>query len=249
MKIYGLIGQTLRHSFSKRYFEQKFEQLGRFDCQYELFELPVIESLPDFIGAHPDLQGFNVTIPYKQSILPYLDDLEGEAQHIGAVNTVRIFRSEGQVHAIGYNTDAEGFRASLASKRLPTRALVLGTGGAAAAIAQVLRQWQVAFRMVSRTAGNGNLTYSELTPALIQQYPLIINCTPVGTQSDEKPALPYEAISEHHFLYDLVYNPEKTAFLKEGEKRHAHIQNGLQMLHLQAEAAWKIWQSNQRECL
>lgn len=249
MKQYGLIGKSLKHSLSKSYFEQKFKNEGRFDCIYSPFELTDIETLPEFIKQHPDLQGFTVTIPYKQSIIPLLDELDPEAERIGAVNVVRIFRSGEGIKLKGYNTDAEGFRRSLAGVKIPTQALVLGTGGAAAAIMEVLKQWDIDFRQVSRHSEQGMLAYKHLNGATLAKYPFIINCTPLGTLNQGMPDLPYEALTPSHFLYDLVYNPEKTPFLKEGEKHGCRIQNGLQMLYLQADAAWDIWQAKQRECL
>ncbi|MCQ2277306.1 MAG: shikimate dehydrogenase [Bacteroidales bacterium] len=252
MRLYGLIGRKLGHSFSKRYFEAKFAAENRSDCRYELFELPDISNLRDFICNHPDLQGLNVTIPYKQSVMALLDAVDPEAEQVGAVNTIRVFRDNGNVELVGFNTDVEGFRLSLAGKRIPSRALVLGTGGAAAAVAHVLRQWDVPFRQVSRHPENDEISYLQVSDSVLQDYPFVINCTPSGMYPavEEKPQLPYEVLTSNSFLYDLVYNPEKTLFLKEGEKRGAQIQNGMEMLRLQAEASWKIWNGAKRtECL
>lgn len=242
MKQYGLIGKSLKHSFSKSYFEEKFARERILDCQYELFELTDIQQFTGFIQNHPNLEGFNVTIPYKQSIIPYLDELEPEAAQVGAVNVVRIFRSGQQIYTKGYNTDIVGFRESLVSRALPKKALILGTGGAAAAVYHVLTQQGIDCQHVSRFQHPGMLTYEALTADIIHDYKMIVNCTPVGTMDNQCPPLPYEAIGKEHFLYDLVYNPLKTKFLEEGEKHHAATQNGLQMLHMQAEAGWKIWQ-------
>ena len=243
MRIYGLIGQSLGHSFSKRYFEDKFAHEQRFDCRYELFELPTIEHLTLLIEQHPDLIGFNVTIPYKQQIIPYLDEIDPEALRVGAVNTVRVTRADGKFKLFGYNTDIEGFRKSLVGQPLPAAALVLGSGGAAAAVTFVLRQWNVPYKIVSRRPHNEQLLYEQLTPAILTTHTWIINCTPVGMfpNVESKPSLPYEALTPQHFLYDLTYNPSVTAFLKEGAKRNCRTQNGLQMLYLQADAAWRIW--------
>lgn len=258
MKTYGLIGKSLNHSYSKSYFEEKFAREGIKDCCYRLFELPTIEQLPDFIASEPTLRGFNVTIPYKKSILDYLDELSPEAAAIGAVNVVkRVYEVHGvkEVHEVqrvkgesgvwlkGYNTDAEGFAMSLEGVELPERALVLGTGGAASAVGFVLRQRGIPFLQVSRTPGQGDITYAEVTGQILHDYPLLINCTPVGTSGnvDQQLTLPFEAITTRHFLYDLVYNPDVTPFLREGMRRVARVQNGLKMLHSQAEAAWRIW--------
>ena len=246
MKQYGLIGKSLKHSFSQSYFEEKFAKEKILDCQYELFELDDIQQLPTVLHNHPYLEGFNVTIPYKQSIIPFLDELDLEAEQVGAVNTVRVLRSGQQVHTKGFNTDIIGFRESLVGKILPPKALILGTGGAAAAVSHVLDQEGITCQFVSRSERPGTLTYEALTPDIIREHKLIVNCTPIGTMENQCPPLPYAAIGADHFLYDLVYNPAKTKFLEEGEKRHATIQSGLQMLHLQADAAWNIWQTNKR---
>ena len=243
MRQYGLIGKTLGHSFSQTYFQQKFAAENRPDCRYDNFELPAIDHLRTFVLQHPDLQGFNVTIPYKKEILPLLDELDPEAEQIGAVNTVRVLRDGSVIRLIGYNTDVEGFRLSLAGTPLPSRALILGTGGAAAAVTFVLRQLDVTCLTVSRHPNEKQISYAQLTPDIIRQHPLIVNCTPVGMFPHvmDCPPLPYEAITAKHFLYDLIYNPEETPFLREGRLRGARTQNGLPMLRLQAEAAWKIW--------
>ena len=243
MRQYGLIGKMLGHSFSQRYFEEKFALTGRFDCRYNLYELPSLEGFREFVDAVPDLMGLNVTIPYKQAVMPLLDELDPEAEAVGAVNTVRVRREEGRLRLAGYNTDVEGFRRSLAGHPLPPRALVLGTGGAAAAVTYVLRQWGVEYKMVSRRPTAEQAAYGEITPALVREWPWLINCTPVGMYPDVEtcPPVPYEALTGNNFLYDLVYNPEETLFLRRGRERGALTQNGLKMLHLQADAAWEIW--------
>ena len=240
MRQLGLIGKTLSHSFSKSYFEEKFQRENISDFSYELFELPDIQGIRAFIQQHPDLIGFNVTIPYKQAIIPYLDALSEEAAAVGAVNTVVIERLDGKAVTKGYNTDIIGFRESLRDVEIPGQALVLGTGGAAAAITYVLENLGCRCTGVSRDPQRG-LSYPSLTSAIIAQHKLIVNCTPLGTYPNinEKPDIPYDGISGEHFLYDLVYNPSETAFLKEGIRHGAKVQNGLSMLHAQAEAAWQ----------
>lgn len=249
MRHYGLIGQSLQHSFSQRYFTRKFAQENRSDCQYRLYELPDITQFKEFLQCHQDLLGLNVTIPYKQQIIPLLDDIDAEAERIGAINTVRIFRDGHSVRTVGYNTDVDGFRLSLAGHPLTDKALVLGTGGASAAVIYVLQDWGVACRQVSRTKNREWLCYSDLTPSIIAENRMIVNCTPLGMfpNVNTKPDVPYEALTEQHFLYDLVYNPEETLFLREGRLRGAQIQNGYKMLALQAEASWKIWNASQRQ--
>lgn len=243
MKTYGLIGKLLTHSYSKSYFEKKFVREGITDCGYRLFELPCIERLPDFIAFEPTLCGFNVTIPYKKSIIPFLDELSPEAEEIGAVNVVRLDRRGKHVVLKGYNTDAEGFFLSLAGEDVPAPALVFGAGGAAEAVMYALRRMQIPYMQVSRRGGAGQLLLSQVSAKDIEEHPLLINCTPVGTSgnADQRLELPYEALTAGHYLYDLVYNPDVTPFLKEGLRRGAHVQNGLKMLYLQAEEAWRIW--------
>lgn len=243
MKIFGLIGKSLAHSFSQSYFEEKFEKEGLHDCQYRLFEISSIEKLPELIASEPDLCGFNVTIPYKKSVMDYLDELSSEAAEIGAVNVVRVFRVGKQVVLKGYNTDSEGFIQSLAGEQVPSPAMVIGSGGAAAAVMHALSRLKIPFLQVSRKGGAGQLLLSQVSAKDIEAHPFLINCTPVGTYGnvDQRLTLPYEALTSKHFLYDLVYNPDVTPFLQEGLRRGARVQNGLKMLHLQAEAAWRIW--------
>ena len=244
MRQFGLIGKSLSHSFSKIYFEEKFRREHISDATYSLFELAHITEITDFIRQHPDLVGFNVTIPYKQQIIPFLDELSEEAHTVGAVNTVVIQHIDNQIKGKGYNTDIIGFRNSLQGINIPDSALILGSGGAAAAVKYVLEQLGCACTVVSRNPERG-LPYSALTSEIIRQHKLIVNCTPVGTFPDihEKPDIPYEGISGEHFLYDLVYNPSETAFLKEGILHGAKTQNGLAMLHAQAEAAWSFFKT------
>lgn len=243
MKTYGLIGKSLTHSYSKSFFEEKFAREGITECCYRLFELPTIPQLPDFIASEPTLCGFNVTIPYKQSIMDYLDELSPEAAEIGALNVVRVDRTGKQVVLKGYNTDSEGFSKSLAGVQVPGPAMVIGSGGAAAAVMHALRGMRVPYVQVSRQGVAGQLLLSQVSAKDIEEHSFLINCTPVGTSgnADQQLVLPYEAITSRHFLYDLVYNPDVTPFLREGMRRGARVQNGLRMLHLQAEAAWRIW--------
>lgn len=253
MNTYGLIGKSLKHSFSQVFFEEKFKKEGLADCQYRLFELPAITDLAQLLVSEPDMRGFNVTIPYKKSILPYLDELSPEAAAIGAVNVVKLVhevkgvKEVNEVWLKGYNTDAEGFALSLKGVVLPEKALVLGTGGAASAVSFVLRQRGIPFLQVSRSSGRGDLTYAEVTEEVLRDYRFVINCTPVGTLGEGQRLLPlpYEALTSAHFLYDLVYNPEVTPFLEKGKQYGARTQNGLKMLHLQAEAAWRIWRNSE----
>ena len=243
MREFGLIGKTLSHSFSQKYFEEKFQREHITDASYSLFEIADIKQIPAFLQQHPLLVGFNVTIPYKQQIIPYLDDLSEEAAAVNAVNAVIVKRIGDRIQTKGYNTDIEGFRHSLEGIKIPEKAMILGTGGAAAAVKHVLQQKGCEITLVSRNSLRG-FPYTALTPEIIAQHKLIVNCTPTGTYPNinEKPDIPYDGISGEHYLYDLVYNPSKTAFLKEGLRRGAKVQNGLAMLHAQAEAAWDIWQ-------
>ena len=242
MKRYGLIGYPLGHSFSQRYFTEKFEREGIAGCTYENFPIESIDRLDEVLERHPDLCGFNVTIPYKERIIPRLRSMAEEARKIGAVNCVRV-TPEGLV---GHNTDTYGFRTSLL-KLLdgahPERALVLGTGGASKAVKYVLEQLGIPFNVVSRKASAGNFTYDELTSETVRTRRLIVNATPLGTfpKTDECPDIPYEAIGETHFLFDLVYNPPLTEFLHRGQQQGAAIANGYDMLVGQAEKAWSIW--------
>lgn len=242
MKRYGLIGHPLGHSASARYFDAKFRAEGRDDCRYELYDLPQIEELPRLLAAKPALCGFNVTIPYKEQILPYLDSLSPEAERIGAVNCVR---REGN-RLTGFNTDADGVREALnelLQGEHPQAALVLGSGGAARAIRYVLDEQGIPYRSVSRDAQRGDLTYDQLSPRMLADYPLIVQATPVGMwpHTGEAPAIPYEGITPQHRLFDLIYNPPVTQFLAYGQTHGARTLNGERMFRTQAEASWRIW--------
>lgn len=251
MQRYGLIGRALSHSFSKEHFTEKFRREGLADCRYDLFELPVIGDLSGLLADTPDLRGFNVTIPYKESVIPYLSGLDPLAAAVGAVNTVAI--RDGKL--TGHNTDVHGFRSlvapALAGLQEPgsdirPRALVLGSGGASRAVAYVLREAGIRFRVVSRDRARGELTWDMVDRTVISVCRLIINTTPLGMFPDVEsaPSLPYEALTPKHVLIDLVYNPERTRFLKHGEEMGARTIGGLGMLREQAEAAWGIWNAN-----
>ncbi|OGX89869.1 shikimate dehydrogenase family protein [Hymenobacter coccineus] len=244
MREFGLIGRSLGHSFSQTYFTQKFLDLGLADCRYDLFELPTAAELPALLRAHQGLRGLNVTVPYKQDVLPLLDEVVPAAARIGAVNVIDV-RPDGRL--VGHNTDYIGFRESL-RRFFPaggpnTPALVLGMGGAAKAVEAALHDLGIPYQRVGRRPGAPGLTYADLTPAVLAAHPLIVNTTPVGTfpHVAEAPDLPYGALTPGHFLYDLVYNPRETAFMARGLAAGAQVKNGYEMLCLQAEAAWDIW--------
>ena len=241
MRTFGLLGRSLSHSFSQRYFSEKFDQLGLRDCRYELFELADIAELPQLLARHPDLAGLNVTIPYKEQIWPYLTRVAPSATRVGAVNVVEVLPG-GEL--VGHNTDYLGFRESL-RRFYPGRgpALVLGTGGAAKAVRVALQELGIPHQLVGRDPLRAHLTYAGLTSALVAGYPLLINATPLGTYPAVAgcPPLPYAAFTSQHYLFDLIYNPRETRFLQLGREAGAHTHNGLDMLERQAEAAWAIW--------
>lgn len=240
MKKFGLIGKNISYSFSRKFFQEKFNQL-QIDATYENFDLQHIEELKLVLQKNKSLNGLNVTIPYKESILPFLDELSPEAQQIQAVNTIKISNNQ----LIGYNTDAFGFMKSLFPilEKQHTHALILGTGGASKAVANALKSMGIEYRFVSRNPQQQNLAYADLDETIIQEHQLIINCTPVGTHPKvkESPALPYQFLESSHLLYDLVYNPPITEFLAKGKIRGCSIYNGKKMLEYQAERAWQIW--------
>jgi len=236
---YGLIGYPLVYSGSPEYYRQKFH------VDFKLFPLQKVTDFPDFLQQYPNLKGLCVTIPFKESILPYLHHISDEAQQIGAVNCIKIERQTGIMQLFGYNTDAAGFAAVLNHCKLPDKALIFGTGGAAKAVAYTLSLLSVSYKLVSRVKTKDNLTYKDITPELLHNYPLLINATPVGMYltTEALLPLPYEAITPQNILIDLIYSPLETLFLKEGKRRGAKIQNGLIMLHSQAELNWQIWMS------
>ncbi len=242
MRKFGLIGKKLGHSFSKIYFTEKFEKEGVQDAVYDLYELEQIEQLPELLVKEPQLVGLNVTVPYKEQVIPFLTELDAAAAEIGAVNTIKVEGGKTK----GYNTDYIGFKTTLQSfypEPEKGQALVLGTGGAAKAVCAALKALAISYTSVSRKATTGGITYNGITPDLLQQYNLIINTTPLGMYPEVEtlPPLPYASLTPQHYLYDLVYNPEQTAFLRKGEEAGAKTINGLAMLYGQAEAAWAIW--------
>jgi shikimate dehydrogenase len=244
LRQFGIIGHPLGHTFSPGYFAAKFEREGITGCRYDAYPLPRLAGFAKWVRSIPNLAGLNVTIPYKSAIIPLLDGLSEEAADIGAVNVIRI--AEGKL--TGYNSDVYGFAMSL-SRFLPTakpsgqQALVLGTGGSSRAVQFALRQMGVPFRLVSRSPQAGCLVYEEIGEAEMAAHPLIVNTTPVGMSPDVGacPPLPYQFATPGHYFFDLVYNPAQTRFLAEAAARGAHTRNGLEMLHLQAERAWQIW--------
>ncbi|WP_226789887.1 shikimate dehydrogenase family protein [Flagellimonas hadalis] len=237
---YGLLGKNISYSFSKGYFTQKFKNLGMDDHSYENFDLQDISEL-ETVLSQDNIKGFNVTIPYKEEVLAYLDQLDAKAEKIGAVNTIKITENGLK----GFNTDAYGFEKSLDPLLRPhhKKALILGTGGASKAIRFVLEEMGISTTYVSRSKKAGQYTYDELDKAIMEENTLVVNCTPLGTHPDieKKPDIPYQHIGKEHLLYDLIYNPAKTTFLALGEAQGATIQNGLGMLQWQAEKAWEIW--------
>ena len=240
MDRYGIIGFPLGHSFSRAFFTEKFQK-EHIDAEYVNFEIPSAHLLPEIVRSNPHLRGLNVTLPYKEAVIPMLDSMSDEAREIGAVNVIQV--REGRLK--GFNSDIIGFMGSLRPLLKPwhQHALVLGTGGASRAIRVGLERLGLDWTYVSRTAAEGRLTYSALTPEVMEHYQVIVNCSPVGMfpKVDACPDIPYHLLSSRHLLYDLVYNPEETLFLKRGAQQGATIKNGLEMLHLQALASWEFW--------
>lgn len=240
---YGLIGRNISYSFSRNYFRNKFRDEGIINATYSNFDIQTIEEFETKVKTAPEVKGFNVTIPYKESIIPYLDKLDKKAKNIGAVNTIRITK-KGKL--VGYNTDCYGFKKALKPhlKKRHKKALVLGTGGASKAIIYTLKQLNIDFSIVSRKASRTvDYTYESLSETDIESHQIIINCTPLGTHPNiqDCPKIPYQAISKKHILFDLIYNPEQTRFLQLGAINNATTINGLKMLEFQAEKAWLIW--------
>ncbi len=245
MRKFGLIGFPLGHSFSASYFGSKFQRENISDCSYANYPLKGIEELPGLIGSDTELSGLNVTIPYKTAVIRYLDHIDPEAEKVGAVNVLKISRPRGKPHISGFNTDIYGIRAVLMPFSVDElqNALILGTGGSSRAVSHVLSEMNVPFSLVSRTEKPGCLTYRDTDAELPSGTRLIVNTTPVGMFPDieGKPDIHYDLLTRDHILFDLVYNPEKTAFLKAGEERGCRTLNGLKMLHSQAERSWEIW--------
>ena len=271
MDKYGIIGFPLGHSFSRGFFTEKFAREG-IDAQYLNFEIPDVAMLLDVLRDNPELRGLNVTLPYKQAVIPLLDELSDEAREIGAVNVIRVRpkdppqpslkgRENGDVAGSelppfkggsgwvlkGFNSDIIGFTESIKPllQSWHKKALVLGTGGASKAICVGLKRLGLEWKYVSRTPQEGMIAYSELTPEVMQEYTVIVNCSPVGMfpKVDEAPAIPYELLTPQHLLFDCVYNPEDTLFMQRGRQHGAVVKNGLEMLHLQAVASWDFWNS------
>jgi len=247
MKRYGLIGFPLSHSFSEKYFTDRFLDEDIEDCKYELFPLENIEDVRLLFEVEKNIKGLNVTIPYKESIIEYLDGLDPVAQKIGAVNCIVV----DDIQRIGYNTDFAGFRDALKPLLKPqhTQALVLGTGGASKAVIYTLRELGIAYTWVSRNPDHKRIGYADLTPAIIESHKLIINCTPLGMYPhvEDCPDIPYTALSSAHLLFDLIYNPTETLFMQKGKAQGASVSNGYEMLRLQAEYAWEIWNKAETE--
>lgn len=242
LKKFGLIGKNISYSFSKKYFRQKFSDPLFEDATYENFDIDSITEFPEILQKNPDLKGLNVTIPYKEAIIPYLDSLSDKAYRIGAVNVIR-FTKKGNLK--GYNSDWYGFKKSLAPLLQPhhQKALILGTGGAAKAVAFALDELNIYYAFVSREKSEKTIDYKHVNATTFDNFQIIINCTPLGTSpnTEQCPEIPYEYFTKNHLAYDLIYNPERTEFLKRARKNGAAIKNGHEMLVLQAEKAWRIW--------
>ena len=245
MDKYGLIGYPLGHSFSISYFNQKFADEG-INATYENFAIPSIDDLPEIIDRYPNLRGLNVTIPYKEKVIPFLDSISPEARAIGAVNVIRVVHQKNNTLLKGYNSDVIGFTKSIEPMLDPKwhkKALILGTGGASKAINYGLKSLGIEPVFVSRYERPGTIQYQSITPEVVREYNVIVNCTPMGMypHTDECPQLPYEAMDSHTILYDLIYNPDQTLFMRNGAKYGAEVKNGLEMLLLQAFASWEFW--------
>jgi len=244
MRRFGLVGFPLTHSFSKSYFTQKFAKERITDAEYENFEIPSISHFPKLLKLNPELVGLNVTIPYKQEVMGYLNHLDKSAEIVGAVNVIKV----GQDNKLtGYNSDYYGFMESLKlflpTKEAAIEALILGTGGAAKAVEAVLKTLNIPYKLVSRERKTAAVQYQEVNEEVLTQHQLIINTSPLGMypKTETCPPIQYDALNSNHFLFDLVYNPETTLFMKKGLEKNAKVKNGLEMLHLQAEKAWEIW--------
>ncbi|MBI3502433.1 MAG: shikimate dehydrogenase [Bacteroidetes bacterium] len=238
-RLFGLIGYPLAHSFSQKYFTEKFKRENISDCEFRNLPIENINEFPELLKQNPSLAGLSVTIPHKQGILKFLHEIDEAAKKVGAVNCIKISNHKLK----GYNTDIVGFEKSLQPllKLHPKKALVLGTGGAAKAVKYILDMLKISFRSVSRS--KNHFSYSDINRSIIQECSLIINTTPLGMfpNSNNCPDIPFEFLTRKHLLYDLIYNPEETLFLKKGKEKGSQIKNGLEMLHLQAEEAWRIW--------
>jgi len=244
MDKYGLIGYPLGHSFSIGFHNQRFADEG-INAKYVNFEIPSIDDLPEVLGSNPELKGLNVTIPYKQKVMAFLDYISPEARAIGAVNVIRVVHKGDNITLRGYNSDVIGFKQSIEPmlESYHKKALVLGTGGASRAVAYGLKTLGLESVFVSRYERPGTIQYQSITPEVVREYNVIVNCTPLGMypNTEECPQLPYEALDEHNILYDLIYNPDETLFMKRGAEQGANVKNGLEMLLLQAFASWEFW--------
>ena len=244
MDKFGLIGFPLGHSFSKNYFNEKFENEG-IDARYINFEIPSIDNLVEVLSSNPQLRGLNVTIPYKEQVIRYLDSISPEAQAIGAVNVIRVSQKGNQTFLRGFNSDVIGFTKSIEPllERYHRKALILGTGGAAKAVDYGLKSLGLETQMVSRSRKTGAITYDDVKAETIEEYNVLVNCTPLGLYPnvDLCPTLPYNAMNSRTLLYDLLYNPDETLFMRKGREQGATVKNGLEMLLLQAFASWEFW--------
>ncbi|MCF0243235.1 MAG: shikimate dehydrogenase [Bacteroidaceae bacterium] len=249
MDKYGLIGYPLGHSFSISYFNEKFEN-EHINAEYINFEMPSIDDFLEVLAMNPELKGLNVTIPYKEKVMQFLDQVSPEARAIGAVNVIKVETKGGKTQLLGFNSDVIGFTESIKPMLMPyhKKALVLGTGGASKAIAYSLKQLGVEPVFVSRYQRPGTIQYETITPEVVKEYNVIVNCTPCGMfpHSDQCPNLPYEAMDNHTILYDLIYNPDQTLFMRKGAKYGAKVKNGLEMLLLQAFASWEFWNGTRK---
>ena len=250
MDKYGLIGFPLGHSFSKSFFNEKFQNEG-IDAEYINFEIKGIDELPEVLATNPELRGLNVTIPYKEKVLSFLDYISVEARAIGAVNVIRVDHKGDDVVLKGYNSDVIGFTKSIEPllETFHRKALILGTGGASKALHYGLKSLGLETVRVSRFERPGTIQYKDITPDVVKEYNVIVNCTPSGMfpHYDECPDLPYEALDNHNLLYDLIYNPDETLFMKKGRERGAQTKNGLEMLLLQAFASWDFWNGDEKK--
>lgn len=244
MDKYGLIGYPLGHSFSIGYFNEKFAN-ENIDAKYINFEIPSIDGLPEVLASNPELRGLNVTIPYKEKVIPFLDSVSPEARAIGAVNVIRVTHKGSKVVLKGFNSDVIGFTKSIEPmlEKCHKKALILGTGGASKAVNYGLKSLGLETVFVSRYERPGTIQYESVTPEVVKDYNVIVNCTPLGMypKIEECPLLPYEALDSHNILYDLIYNPDQTLFMKKGLAHGAQVKNGLEMLLLQAYASWEFW--------
>lgn len=247
MDTYGLIGYPLGHSFSRNFFNQKFADEG-IDATYENFEIASIEMLQEVIDSTPTLRGLNVTIPYKEKVISYLDSLSNEARAIGAVNVIKVIQQGNKRQLKGYNSDVIGFTRSIEPliEKHHKKALILGTGGASKGVSYGLKSLGIEPVLVSRHEKAGTIRYDDITPDVVQEYNVIVNATPCGMYPnvDDAPNIPYNALTPANLLYDLVYNPDVTTFMKRGAEAGATVKNGLEMLLLQANAGWEIWQES-----